>query len=45
MRSDEGYCDNFLYGPSVMVPYREPFANERYMFGDSQYLAAGSMRT
>jgi hypothetical protein len=41
MRSDEGSCDNFFYGPSVMVPYRELFANERYMFGDSQYHACG----
>ena len=41
MRSDEGSGDNFFYGPSVMVPYREPFANERYMFGDSQYHACG----
>ncbi len=41
MRSDEGYCDNFFYGPSVMVPYREPFANECYVFGDSQYHACG----
>ena len=24
-----------------MVPYREPFANERYLFGDSQYHACG----
>ena len=24
-----------------MVPYREPFANERYVFGDSQYHACG----
>ena len=30
MRSDEGSGDNFFYGPSAMVPYREPFANERY---------------
>ena len=41
MRSDEGSCDNFFFGPSVMVPYREPFAYERYMFGDSQYHACG----
>jgi hypothetical protein len=41
MRCDEGSGDNFFYGPSVMVPYREPFANERYMFGDSQYHACG----
>ncbi len=41
MRSDEGSGDNFFYGPSVMVPYREPFANERYLFGDSQYHVCG----
>jgi hypothetical protein len=41
MRSDEGSGDNFFYGPSVMVPYREPFANEHYLFGDSQYHACG----
>jgi hypothetical protein len=41
MRSDEGSDGNFFYGPSVMVPYREPFANERYLFGDSQYHACG----
>ncbi|MFN9899714.1 MAG: hypothetical protein ACK55Z_13190, partial [bacterium] len=41
MRSDEGFGDNFFYGPSVMAPYREPFANERYLFGDSQYHACG----
>ena len=41
MRSDEGSGGNFFYGPSVMVPYREPFANEHYLFGDSQYHACG----
>jgi len=43
MRSDEsaGSGDNFFYGPSVMVPYREPFANESYSFGDSRYHACG----
>jgi hypothetical protein len=41
MRSDEGSGDNFFYGPSVMVPYGEPFANERYLFGDGQYHACG----
>ena len=41
MRSDEGSGGNFFYGPAVMVPYREPFANERYLFGDSQYHACG----
>ena len=33
MRFDEGSGGNFFYGPAVMVPYREPFANERYLFG------------
>ena len=33
MRSDEGSGGNFFYGPTVMVPHREPFANERYLFG------------
>ena len=33
MRSDEGSGGNFFYGPAVMVPYREPFADERYVFG------------
>ncbi len=41
MRSDKGSGDNFFYGPSAMVPYRDPFANERYSFGDSQYHACG----
>ncbi len=41
MRSGEGSGGNFFFGPSVMVPYREPFANERYSFGDSQYHACG----
>jgi hypothetical protein len=41
MRSDEGSGDNFFYGPSVMVPYREPFANEHYLFRDGQYHACG----
>ena len=41
MRSDEGSGGNFFLGPSVMVPYREHFANERYTFGDSQYHACG----
>jgi hypothetical protein len=41
MRSDEGSGDNFFYGPSVMVPYREPFANECYLLGDSRYHACG----
>jgi hypothetical protein len=33
MRSDEGSGGNFFYGPAVMVPHREPFANECYLFG------------
>jgi hypothetical protein len=33
MRSDEGSGGNFFCGPAVMVPHREPFANERYLFG------------
>jgi hypothetical protein len=33
MKSDEGSGGNFFYGPAVMVPSREPFANERYLFG------------
>jgi hypothetical protein len=41
MRLDEGSGDNFFYGPSVMVPYREPFANESYLFSDSEYHACG----
>jgi hypothetical protein len=41
MRSDEGSDDNFFYGPSVMVPSREPFANERHLLGDSRYHACG----
>jgi hypothetical protein len=41
MRSDEGSGDNFFCGPSVMVPYREPFANECYSFGDSRYHSCG----
>ncbi len=41
MRSDEGSGGNFFNGPAVMVPHREPFANERYLFGDSQYHACG----
>jgi hypothetical protein len=41
MRSDEGSGGNFFCGPAVMVTHREPFANERYLFGDSQYHACG----
>ncbi len=41
MKSDEGSGDNFFYGPSVLVPYREPFANERHLLGDSRYHACG----
>jgi hypothetical protein len=33
MRSDEGSDVNFFYGPTVMVPHREPFTNERLLFG------------
>jgi hypothetical protein len=33
IRSDEGSGGNIFYGPAVMVPYREPFANECYLFG------------
>ena len=33
MRSDEGSDVNFFYGPPVMVPHREPFTNERLLFG------------
>jgi hypothetical protein len=33
MRSDEGSDANFFYGPTVMVPHREPFTNERLLFG------------
>ncbi len=33
MRSDEGSGGNFFYGPAVMVAHRDPFANERYLFG------------
>jgi hypothetical protein len=33
MRSDDGSDGNFFYGPAVMVPYREPFSNERCLFG------------
>jgi hypothetical protein len=41
MRSDEGFDDNFFYGPSVMVPSREPFSNERHFLGDSRYHVCG----
>ena len=41
MRSDEGSGGNFFHGPSVMVPSREPFANERHLLGDSRYHACG----
>jgi hypothetical protein len=33
MRSDEGSDVNFFYGPTVMVPHREPFTKERLLFG------------
>jgi hypothetical protein len=36
MRFDEGSDGDFFYGPSVMIPYREPFANERYLLGDGR---------
>jgi hypothetical protein len=41
MRFDEGSDGNFFYGPSVMIPYREPFANERYLLGDGRYHNCG----
>jgi hypothetical protein len=41
MRIDEGSDGNFFYGPSVMIPYREPFANERYLLGDGRYHNCG----
>jgi hypothetical protein len=40
MRLDEGSDGNFLYGPSLSLD-REPFVNERYLFGDSQYHNCG----
>ncbi len=33
MRSDEGSDVNFFYGPTGMVPHREPFTKERLLFG------------
>jgi hypothetical protein len=36
MRLDEGFDGNFFYGPSLSL-YREPFVNERYLFGDGRY--------
>jgi hypothetical protein len=42
MRFDEGSDGNFFYGPSVMILYREPFANERYLLGDGRYHNCGS---
>ncbi len=41
MRFDEGSGGDFFYGPSVMIPYREPFANERYLLGDGRYHNCG----
>jgi hypothetical protein len=41
MRFDEGSDGDFFYGPSVMIPYREPFANERYLLGDGRYHNCG----
>ncbi len=40
MRLDEGSDGNFFYGPSLSLD-REPFVNERYLFGDSQYHNCG----
>ena len=40
MRLDEGSDGNFFYGPSLSL-FREPFVNERYLFGDSQYHNCG----
>ena len=36
MRLDESADGHFSYGPSLDL-FREPFINERYLFGDSQY--------
>jgi len=36
MRLDESADGHLSYGPSLSL-FREPFANERYLFGDSQY--------
>ena len=36
MRLDESADGHFSYGPSLGL-FREPFINERYLFGDSQY--------
>jgi hypothetical protein len=41
MSFDEGSDGNFFYGPSIMIPYREPFANERYLLGDGRYHNCG----
>jgi hypothetical protein len=41
MRSDEGSGGDFFYGPAVMVPHREPFADERYLLGDGRYHNCG----
>ncbi len=40
MRLDEGSDGNFFYGPSLSLD-REPFVNERYLFGDSKYHNCG----
>jgi hypothetical protein len=40
MRLDEGFDGNFFYGPSLSLD-REPFVNERYLFGDSRYHNCG----
>ena len=36
MRLDESADGHLSYGPSLSL-FREPFANERYLFGDSHY--------
>ena len=41
MRLDEGSDGNFFYGPSLSL-YREPFVNERYLFGDGRYHNCGA---
>jgi hypothetical protein len=40
MRLDEGSDGDFFYGPSSSLP-REPFVNERYLFGDGRYHNCG----
>jgi hypothetical protein len=41
MRLDEGSDGDFFYGPSLSL-YREPFVNERYLFGDYRYHNCGA---